>query len=206
MKQFTNKYSDSGKYSQQGEQGIIDEIIKRLKIQSPGTCAEFGAANGQYCSNTVHLIEQGWHGTLIESNPVSFKSLIDNTINLNVKLHHGFVTVANINELLQQELDVLSIDTDGIDYSLWQAYTGDAKIVVVEINSGIKPVENEPVNDEVNGTAYKPMVELGIQKEYFLVCHTGNLVFVQNKYRKLFPEIAGDGLINADEYFNTSWL
>jgi hypothetical protein len=56
------------------------------------------------------------------------------------------------------------------------------------------------------GASYKTMVELGIEKGYFLLAHTGNLVFVDKQYRKLFPEIQGDGLKNADLYFNRSWL
>jgi hypothetical protein len=48
--------------------------------------------------------------------------------------------------------------------------------------------------------------ELGIEKGYFLLCHTGNLILIDAEYRGLFPEIVGDGLTNADEYFNRGWM
>ena len=50
------------------------------------------------------------------------------------------------------------------------------------------------------------MVELAIEKGYFLLCHTGNLVFMDKQYKKLFPEIKGDGLKNAEQYFKRDWL
>jgi hypothetical protein len=50
------------------------------------------------------------------------------------------------------------------------------------------------------------MVKLAIEKGYFLLAHTGNLVFVDKQYRKLFPEVKGDGVKNFHEYFKCDWL
>ena len=74
------------------------------------------------------------------------------------------------------------------------------KIVIVEINSSFGP--------EITGRkdCYTEMVALAYAKDYFLLCHTGNLIFIDNKYRDLFPEIEGNGIFNSELYFNTSWL
>ena len=76
--------------------------------------------------------------------------------------------------------------------------------MIVEIDSSYSP-EFIGFNPDGAGT-YRNTVELGIEKGYFLLCHTGNLVFVANEYRELFPEIEGDGLSNAELYFKRDWL
>lgn len=203
-----HEYKDTGNYTQNGEQGVINEIMRRLKVKK-GVCCEFGAANGPYCSNTWELLQKGWRGTLIEGDAKLSAALVENAQQFNGRatvFDNTIVTPGNVNVLLPPRLDLLSIDCDGPDYSIWQAYTGDAKCVIIEINSGVQPWAGTPVNDAKRGTCYKPMVELGLSKGYFLVCHTGNLVFVLNKYRSLFPECTGDGLVNYNEYFDKQWL
>jgi hypothetical protein len=116
------------------------------------------------------------------------------------------VNKININKYLSflpHNFDLLSIDTDGDnDYECLEAMKARPKIVIVEINSSFGP--------EVVGRkdCYSEMVGLALTwKGYFLLCHTGNLVFVDNKYKELFPELLGtNGISNPELYFNTSWL
>lgn len=208
MKSFADKYK-SNRYSQQGEDGIINEILQRIGIDIPA-CAEFGAHDGKFCSNTFALISAlswGRKNIMIESSPELFNACRNNMQPYNVDVLHSMVTPENINTLvLPYNPDVLSIDVDGIDYSLWKAYKGKPAIVVIEINSGYPPTSNGPVNDPKNGTAYLPMLELGLSKHYFLVAHTGNMIFLLDTYRHLFPEIVGNGIDNANDYFDRSWL
>lgn len=204
MLTFHKKYG-ADIYSQTGEDGIISECLGRIGIEK-GKFAEFGAHNGIYCSNTRLLLEQGWSGKLIEADPDLFKQLLDNTMGLPVALHCGFVTPENVNERIPQDIDLLSIDVDGIDYNIWKAYTGKPALVVIEINSSIQPDAFEPVSDPQRGTGYMPMVSLGLAKGYFLLTHHGNCIFVLNKYRDLFPEIEGNGLENSELYFSRGWL
>lgn len=192
-------------YSQEGEDGLIDECLKRIDIKK-GKCAEFGAHDGRFCSNTRLLLENGWSGKLVEADPVLFKSLLDNTMGMSVALHHGFVTPENVNDRIPWDVQVLSIDVDGIDHAIWRAYKGQPDIVIIEINSSIQPDAFEPVADPNRGTGYLPMVALGISKGYFLLAHKGNCIFILNKHRPLFPEIEGDGLSNSELYFDKSWL
>lgn len=178
MKQFLH----SGKYSQQGEEGIINEALKRLKI-TKGVACEFGAPTKSYCSNTYHLIDKGFTCFFLDSNP------------LEEGIVKAFITVDNVNELVP-DCDVLSIDLDGNDYNVWKAYTGKAKIVVIEINSSLDPSEDYFTADK--GCNFSMMNKLAKSKGYELLIHTGNSIYIQKEYIHLFPD--------ASKEFNRSWL
>jgi len=192
MLDFVKKYS-GGQYSQNGEAGIIDECLRRLDW-GEGIAVEFGAPTKEFCSNIFHLTKiPTWRCFYFDPNPQ--EEGIDQL----------YVTPENVNKFIP-ECDVLSIDVDSIDYSIWKAYTGKPAIVIIEINSSISPTDDEPVNSMQDGTAYKPMCELAIEKGYFVLCHTGNIIAVDNQYRSLFPEVTGDPVKDHHLYFNTSWL
>lgn len=204
MRTFHAKYA-TDLYSQTGEDGIIEECLRRLDIKR-GRFVEFGAHDGKYCSNTRLLLDNGWTGKLIESSPQLFKDLLDNNLMNGTELYCGMVTPENVNSLVPKDIQVLSIDVDGNDYNIWQAYEGLPPIVIIEINSSIPSDREGPVSDLQHGTAYRPMVQLGISKGYFLVSHHGNCIFVRKEFRHLFPEVIGDGLENSEVYFSRAWL
>lgn len=204
MLTFYNKYAGDVTYSQNGEEKLLIEILRRLKIDK-GNCVETGGHNGKWLSNTALLIDKGWSGKFIEADYDLWEQCCKNWQgNENVKSVCSFVSEANINAFIDEDCDVLSVDVDGIDYQIFKALTAKPKIIIIEIDSSIPP-DTDRFNSE-GGAGYLPMVKLAIEKGYFLLCHTGNLVFVDKKYRKLFPEIKGDGLKNAGEYFRTCWL
>lgn len=204
MLTFFNKYGRNYIYSQNSEEGILEEALKRLKIDK-GICCETGGHNGKYLSNTALLIDKGWTGKFIEADYDLWEQCCKNWQgNENVKSVCSFVSEANINAFVDEDTDVLSIDVDGIDHQIFQALTAKPKVVIIEIDSSIPP-DADQFNRE-GGSGYLPMVKLGIEKGYFLLCHTGNLVFVDKQYRKLFPEVKGDGLKNSADYFRTNWL
>lgn len=163
-------------YSQNGEDGIIEEIFRRLKITNGKAC-EFGASDGYWLSNTRKLMDEGWYCVQLEAS------------------NGQYVTEGNVNELVPQALDFLSIDIDGNDYAVWKVYTGKAKVVCIEINSSKDPDADSFTPQD--GANYSIMLKLAKAKGYELLCHTGNLLFVQRKYKKLFPD--------ADKTFDTSW-
>lgn len=204
MLTFYNKYAKDLVYSQNGEEGILIEILKRLKIEK-GECVEAGGHNGKYLSNTALLIDSGWAGKFIEADYDLWEQCCKNWQgNEKVKSVCSFVSEANINAFVDESCDVASIDVDGIDFQIFQAMEAKPKIVIIEIDSSIPP-DADQFNRE-GGAGYLPMVKLAIEKGYFLLCHTGNLVFVDKQYKKMFPEIKGDGLKNSEDYFRTGWL
>lgn len=115
------------------------------------------------------------------------------------------ITPENVNQVVRP-CSVLSIDIDGNDHDVWEAYTGKPDIVIIEINSSYPATSEGPVSDPEKGTAYRPMIQLAMFKGYFLLCHTGNLIFIHGDHYHLFPEVVGDGVLNHEEYFNTSFL
>lgn len=167
-------------YSQNGEDGIIEEVLKRIPLK--GVAVEFGGADGYFCSNTAVLREKGWK--------VYMYDLTSITELVQVKS----ITPENVNEL--PECDLLSIDIDGNDYSVWKAYKGKPAIVIIEINSSLNP--DVWLFSHSEGASFKAMNELAESKGYFLLCHTGNCVYVLNEYKDLFPD--------ADKHFDRSWL
>lgn len=64
-------------YSQNGEDGILTEIIRRLKINNAGWVCEFGAWDGKHLSNTFALVEKGWEAVYIEGDPGKYTDLLD---------------------------------------------------------------------------------------------------------------------------------
>lgn len=224
---FAKKYGNNI-FSQFGEDGILQEILSRLDIKK-GTICEFGAHDGKYCSNSRNLILQGWSAKLIEGDKNLFAKLLtlyrspshltvdgtvisDKLINNDVVLNNSMVSMDNVNELVPDMLDVLSIDVDGIDYWLWHSYMGDAKVVLIEINSSLYP-HSHVAGDAKDGSSYAAMWRLGLSKGYFLLCHTGNMIFIKNDYWHLFPELLtgfGSGCFHPLKdirlFFNTDWL
>jgi hypothetical protein len=204
MLDFLNKYGKNIIYSQNSEEGLLIECLRRMDI-TEGNCVEIGGHDGKWCSNTAYLIDQGWKGKFVEADFDLWQKSCENwKHNDKVRCRCSFVTNENVNAFITTDTDVLSIDTDGYDIDIFRAMTVKPKIVIVEINSGYAP--HERVQNKKEGASYLPMLELGIEKGYFLLCHTGNLVFILNKYRHLFPEIEGDGLYNSEKYFKTDWL
>lgn len=203
---FVNKYAANHVHSQNGEEGILEECLFRIRDPRRDVhCVEIGANDGRFCSNTAHLIEQGASGLMVESDWNLYQQCKANwQHNGRVRVQCCHVDSDNINAFVDDSCDVLSTDTDGADYQIFQGLQAKPKIVIVEIDSSIPPNLNE--FNSGGGAGYMPMVQLGIEKGYFLLCHTGNLVFVGEQYRDLFPEIQGDPFVESELYFNRGWL
>lgn len=205
MLSFLNEYKKDITYSQNGEEGIILEVFKRIDA-GQGHAVEIGGNDGRYCSNTALLAEAyGWSVKFVESDFNLWRLSVQNWANNpNVTSQCSHVDKYNIAAFVNSDCDLLSLDTDGSDYTLFKALEVSPKMVIAEIDSGIAPPSEEFNKD--GGASYMSMLKLALEKGYFLLCHTGNMVFVENKYRKLFPEIIGDGLNNPEEYFNRAWV
>lgn len=200
----------SDKYSQMGEDGIIEKILKTLlkndkqSFSANKWCVEFGAWDGRYLSNTRNLIEtRNYNAVLIEGSQAKFKELEKNYSKNSrvIALNHfvGFEKKDNLDQILAKtsipiDFDFLCIDIDGNDYHVWQAITKyQPKAVCIEFNPTI-PTEVKFVQKADNsinqGSSLLSLVELGKEKGYELVAVLSvNAFFVRKEYFPLF-EIA----------------
>lgn len=202
-------------FSQQGEDGVIEEMALRVfdgDIKNRHIF-EFGASTGMECNSHYFFREHGWYATLIESDFKTYRFLSEFTKS-SVKVNALCVTVTpeNIQSLIDQaerEVDVLSVDIDGQDYWVWEAVTSSPKIVVVEYNADLKGrlAIAKGLDIPFNGTtAYgaslDAYISLGKKKGYTLV-HTEsngvNAFFVRDDLCHLFPEKDAPQLITENK-------
>lgn len=199
MNSFYKKYYNNV-YSQNGEDGIIEELLKRLNITCGWVC-EFGAWDGMLLSNTFNLVKNyNFNAVYIEGDTSKFLDLINtsniynNIIPINEYVHYEHNSINSLDNILKKtnipaDFDILSIDIDSFDYQVWDSLEYyKPKIVIIEINSSISPdIENHIHTPGVyDGTSFLPTLRLGIQKGYKFVLHTGNMIFVRNDfYNKL---------------------
>jgi len=173
-------------FSQNGEDGIIEEILSRIGV-TIGYFVEFGTGNGLQ-NNTAYLLTKGWSGLWIESDKINCRNirdkfdflLEDNTLTL----YEGIIDAENVERIFYDvavptEFDVLSIDIDGNDYWVWNRIDKyKPKVVVIEYNAHFPATaywvqKYEPTRGW-DGTSYfgaslKSLEDLGSHKGYRLV-------------------------------------
>ena len=181
-------------YSQNGEDGVISEILKRLNLDQKNLwCVEFGAWDGMFLSNTFALVERNnWNAIYIEGDKKRYNDLLETAQNYkNITPINKFVESSNNHKnsldnilsrtSLPNDYELLSIDIDSYDLAIFNAYKGRPKIVVIEINSLILPGILQWHNGKkFEGNSFSSTLTVAKDKGYTLVCHTGNMIFVRN--------------------------
>jgi hypothetical protein len=177
-------------YSQSEEDGIIEEIFRRVGITPrSGKFVEFGANDGVQSSNTLYLLHRKFAGLWIEASESHVRSIRNRfrepLESGQLRVAHAFVTAENIDELLvsnlgnDKDVALLSIDIDGNDFWVWKAINSiTPAVVVIEYNGTFPPptsITQEYRPDHVyGGTDYfgasvEALAKLGRQKGYQLV-------------------------------------
>ena len=129
-------------FSQNGEDGIINEIFNRMDI-TKGEFIEIGTGDGSE-NNTRLLLELGWKGTWIDGNPNCLKSINNNLGHFisskKLNAQQNFVDSDNINSILKDnnispDVDILSLDLDLTTHLVWESLTYiTPKVLVIEYN------------------------------------------------------------------------
>jgi hypothetical protein len=204
-------------YSQCDEDGIIQEIFRRIGI-GDRRFVEFGVETGIECC-TVKLLVEGWRGLWIDGSAQNIERIKTHFASFctegRLQAIESMVTAENINGLIQQgglsgEIDLLSVDIDHNDYWVWQAIEViKPRVVVIEYNatlrppfSGVVPYEPTRMWNRTNyfGASLEALVRLGRRKGYRLVgCSFsgGNAFFVHDS-------CAGDHFLDpptAEEHY-----
>ncbi len=203
------------KFSQNGEDGVIDQMLKIMDVKKGWVC-EFGAWDGKYLSNTFALVERGFRAVLIEGDSVRFTDLqhtcksFPNIVPILGVVSHDQKSEFTLDKILArtdipEDFTLLSIDIDTFDYHVWKSFENyRPRIVIIEINSGIDPSRTDYIHDGNimnNGTSFDPTLKLAMEKKYELLCHTGNMIFVRKEDAHLF-----DIPKNPLTCFRTNWM
>lgn len=176
-------------YSQHGEDGIIEKLLSVLKVDN-GYYVEFGAHDGMLWSNTYRLYEQGWKGCLIEADGDRFQKLCKNIPDEEILKIKSMVTgdgATSLDNILLDnaisDVDVLSIDIDSDDLSVWEGVKNfEPAIVIIEYNSVI-PFDTRYINTPgtSRGNSALSIKESASDRGYTLVEGTDtNLIFVKS--------------------------
>ena len=131
-------------FSQNGEDGAIREIMKR--IGGGRYFVEIGAGDGSE-NNTTFLLSLGWSGIWIEGNAANAvairKKFAKELSSGQLTLQESFVSAENINSLLApcgaHQIDILSLDLDRNTYHVWKAMDMRPRLSVIEYNPSIPP-------------------------------------------------------------------
>ena len=212
-------------FSQNGEDGIIDYFLHQLKIKKP-KFVEIGV--GDYTeSNTRYLFETTSPKGIIFDTIDDFKARVTENIKLwkgDLKIIKKSINPDNILNLLEKNnflknLDLFSLDIDGIDYWVIEKLPKDfSKIVVLEYNPifGSKLKLTVPNLKNFNrskyhysnlcfGASIKALIDL-MNKKNFVFVGTNlancNAFFVSKKYiKKINLKIPKNNNLN---YFSIS--
>lgn len=180
-------------YSQNGEDGILEELLKRLNITGNLELVEFGACDGIYLSNTFNLVKQQKTSlaVYIESDLDLFKRLEVNAkvynsiIPLNHHIEFGSNTKNTLDSILsktkiKKNFDILSIDIDSYDLDVFLSIKNyEPKILIIEANRMPKGILHKH-NEKIPGNSFNQIIQDVTQKNYTPIVFTGNIFFVRS--------------------------
>lgn len=198
-------------FSQFGEDGIIQYLIRRLSGKLDPSFVEFGVQSYLESNTLFLLMNNGWRGLVIDGEQ-KYIDLINNSEfcwKYGLKTRCDFISRENINSVFESEgfsseLGLLSIDVDGIDWHLWNALTiVRPGILIIEYNRNFphdRPitVPYEPLFDRTQkhesrwyyGTSLGALGLLAKSKQYTFVGverHKRNAFFVRDDLAHLVP-------------------
>ncbi|WP_369140030.1 hypothetical protein [Modestobacter versicolor] len=177
-------------YSQNGEDGIVQLLLAAVGAETRKT-VELCAGDGIECNSANLIVTHGWTGLLVDGGEElvtkgrRFYEDGADTWYWPPTLLRSWVTRDNVNQLVTDagfagDIDVLTIDLDGVDYWIWEALDCvRSRVVIVEYNAGWGPEEamTVPYSDsfawemgsQYFGASLGAMVKLAASKGYRFV-------------------------------------
>lgn len=193
-------------FSQWGDDGIIQFLIRKTKIINP-YFIEFGVEDYSESNTRFLLMNNNWSGLIIDGSVESITTVKRQPYfwKHDLTAVSAWITKKNINGLLsatnQQDIGLLHIDIDGNDYWIWQELDISQlrpTIVIIEYNSifGKEKAITIPYSDNFYrtdahfsnlyfGASLKALVKLSQKKGYvFIGCNSsGNNAYFVRKDR-----------------------
>lgn len=134
-------------FSQDGEDGIIAEIFRRIGCESR-RFVEIGVGDGLE-NNTAFLLWQNWHGAWVEGSEAHIEQIRKGFASAitrgQLKIELARVTAENVAQLVRRadsfdDVDLFSLDIDRNTYHVWAALKGfRPRVAVIEYNAAIPP-------------------------------------------------------------------
>ena len=215
------RLSDTGfrVFSQADEDGILHYIFSVIGTTNK-VCVEVAFASPYGANVTNLIVNNAWNGILVwaEESEVKaaeqfFVSHPDTTL-YPPKIYQQWITVENINEIVakglsdlyiqEKDIDLFSLDIDGVDYWIWKALESiKPRVVLVEYHNVLgersvtvpyKPDFNRlDIHPDYMGASLPAFVKLAKEKGYRLVgCNRYgyNAFFIKNGIGEdAFPEV-----------------
>ena len=187
-------------FSQDTEDGILQYLLKSLNINTVkfveiGT-QDYSESNTRYIYETMRC-----EGLIIDPYPNLAKKInkILRVWKNKLKIHNDYVNSENINEILKQnsfnkDLDLLSIDIDGIDYWVLKKINPKiSKIFVIEYNPyfGSNLEISAPNLEKFDRFKYHPSG----------VCWGASLKAMINLMKKKGYTFLGSNRLNCNSFF-----
>jgi len=215
-------------FSQNGEDGIIDFLLECMKINSP-KFLEIGVEEYLECNTRLIYELRNSNGLIIDQK--IDKKKLSNNLELwkgRLKVVEDSINHKNINDIINKygfdkDLDLLSIDIDGIDYWVINELPEKfSKICIAEYNPvfGSKYEITVPNISNFNrtdyhysnlcwGTSIKALINL-MRKKKFIFLGTNsfknNAFFVSNDYEKNFENILPTKTLDLDKFVNHKFM
>jgi hypothetical protein len=184
-------------YSQTDEDGILLYLFARLGVEHR-VAVEICAGNGLECNAANLILNHGWHALLVDGDATNvqcgraFYSQAPQTRIYPPVVANEWITRENVNAVVDRhgfvgEIDLLSLDLDGVDYWIWKALTVvNPRVVVLEYQDILGPDRSwtVPYSDSFSaaefsmtdgvmpdfaGASLRAFVKLGATKGYRLV-------------------------------------
>ena len=180
-----------------GEDGIIEFIFNKIKGPNfKGICAEFGAHDGIFNSNTRNLIvNHGWKSLQIEGDPVKAESCKKNYLKYPVTTVCSFIDYNKSGKDTFDKISIkngfnefnfISIDVDGLDYEIFETIEILPDLLLIEVQVGSDQLTHEKVPIEISkndrGQGLTVMTDLANKKGYELIAYTGNAFYIKKEY------------------------
>lgn len=213
--------------SQNGEDGILLQIFALIGTSNK-KAVELCAGDGMECNTANLIIQHGWTGLLVDGDENNVKKgrhfygkRCKDTILHPPKFLHSWITAENINDLISAqgfggEIDLLSLDLDGIDYWVWKNLeVVSPRVVVLEYNPLWPSDSAVTVPNEKNfkgeffghtsdyaGASLRAFVKLGKEKGYRLIgaerLNYNAFFMVDGVGESVYPEVSVDSCLSCD--------
>lgn len=181
-------------HSQQGEDGIINEILKRSFKKGKINTVEFGAGDIEQNSNTLNLIKNNQvnNAIFVEVDESLFKKLQN--------LKHKYKEITPIHKLVEykegdsntldnllkkndikNDIDIMSIDIDSYDLDVFKSIkVYHPKLLIIEGGRQKYGVLSEhAIDKKLNSFS---SIFNTVSKKYYLISYNGNLFFLNKDF------------------------